>query len=87
MFTARFQEDYEKRMKIVNLLELPEWVESTIKEGLNNLKLKQPTNRLPYKTINARYQELYTDKSKVLTNENTVKKLERRKKRNAKKKK
>jgi len=82
------QEDYDKRMKIVNLLELPDWVENIIKGTLSNIKPKtEYTNRLPYNTINVRYQELYNDKSKVLTYEDTLKKLERKKKRYDKKKK
>jgi len=76
------QEDYKKRMKIINLLELPDWVENIIKETLTKLEIKTKfSDRLPYKTINDRYQELYNDKSKVLTYDDTIKKLERKNKR------
>lgn len=81
------EQDYENRMKCINLIELPEKIENKIKERLNVLEPKElDPKALRGRTIRQRYGELYNDKSKILTYETCVAKVER-KKRLAKKKK
>lgn len=82
------EEDYRLKEKCVNLINLPEWVEENIKKALENLRPKEDNIKLfPFHKLKERYGSLYNDKSKVITYEQCVKRLERKKKRKKKKRK
>jgi len=74
------QEDYEKRKQIVNLLELPENIENTIRGRLSNLENKDGNiDLLPFKTIRQKFTTIYNS-DKVVTYEDSVKKRRKRRK-------
>lgn len=76
---------YENRMKIVNLLELPEWVEQSVIAELESLEDKVGSlDLIPFKSLRARFETLY-NQDKVVTYEKCVKYYERKKKRKKKK--
>lgn len=68
-------DDYEKRRMCVNLVELPDWVELKI---LNEFQKVQPKKddvfSIPFKTLRERYENIYNDKSKVISYELQVEK-------------
>jgi len=78
-------EDYELRYFLVNLLELPDYVEDAIKEKLNALQSKELNlDRLPnFKNAREKFMKIY-DKDKVLTYEYCASLQEKRKTRKAK---
>ena len=52
--------EFERRKKIVNLIELPLEIEQPIKETLINLPIKNMyLNKLPYRTIREEFKKLY----------------------------
>ena len=58
---------YEARHKCVNLLTLPEHIESAITEELNKISPKKDDiNSIPFKSLQQRYANIYNDKSKVV---------------------
>lgn len=64
------EEDYEKRRLCINLVELPEWVELSIQDELKQVGYKEDdVKAIPFQTLQARYSNLYNDKSKVVTYE------------------
>lgn len=69
------EEDYEKREMIVSLLELPDFVENQCIERFKNLPIKgQDLQWIPFqKTIRPKLENLYNDKSKLITYEDVVK--------------
>ena len=76
------KEDYDRRLKIVSLLELPEEVDEKIKEKVSVLPRKELIfENIPYKTLRERMRKLY-DKSNALDYEKDInrKKKTRRKK-------
>lgn len=74
------QADYEKRKTIVNLLELPENIENTIRERLANLEDKEVNiDLIPFKSIKARFMTIYNS-DKVITYEDSQKKRKKRSK-------
>ena len=85
------EKDYETRKLIVNLLELPDFVEQPIREELAKLEPKTgDLDELPFQTsLRPKIEQLYDDKSKVLTykmcQEYQIKKEARKKKRRKKK--
>ena len=80
------EQDYEYRLKCVNLLELPVWVENTILEILKILEPKEGLpDYIPFKSLQSRYNNLYNDKSKLLTYEKCIKRENRKKKKRRKK--
>lgn len=80
--------DYEKREVCVKLISLPEWVETAVLERLQDLDEKSEClEKIPFKSIRARWGELYNDKSKVMTYEECVLKEEKKKSKKAKKEK
>jgi len=77
--------DFNNREKVINLLELPEFVETPIKESLNNLQEKDIIlEELPYDTIRERFMSIYNNGTEPY--EKSVKYYERKKKALAKKK-
>lgn len=60
--------DYERRRMCVNLLQLPDWVELAIIEKLKALQPKEDNvYAIPFKSLQARYNNIYNDKSKVVS--------------------
>jgi hypothetical protein len=54
------EEEYNKRKMIVNLLELPDWVEAPIKEAMFKAAPKKLNiSKLPFRTMQERLQKLY----------------------------
>jgi len=79
-------EEYDLKKLCVDLIELPEWIEKTVINKLNTLPIKgEDVEIIPFDKIRNRYLELKTDKSKIITYEECVKKLERKKKKSKKK--
>jgi hypothetical protein len=84
------EQDYENRKMIVDLLELPDFVENQCIEKFKSLPIKgQDLQWIPFqRTIRPKLEKLYEDKSKVITYEDVVKyndkKLLRKKKRRKK---
>jgi len=74
-------EDYEKRKMIVSLIELPDFVEQSVKTELNKLGDKSgDLECVPFESIRNRIGKLYNDKSKVVSYEKCLN-LKKRKKR------
>ena len=72
------KKQYENRMKIVNLLELPEWVEQSIIAELESLENKEENlDLIPFKSLRSRFETLY-NQDKIVTYEKCVKYEERR---------
>jgi len=79
------EEDYENRKVIVNLLELPEFIESQIVEEFEKLKDKDDNlDLIPYKSLREKLGNLYNDKAKIINYKSCV---ERELKKKLKKKK
>jgi hypothetical protein len=54
------EEEYNKRKMIVNLLELPDWVEAPIKEAMfKAVPKKLNISKLPFRTMQERLKKLY----------------------------
>ena len=80
--------DYENRLKCVNLLELPEFIEGQIIKELENYKEKEADiNFIPFRTIKEKLENLYNNKEKIVTYkmcEDYEEKKKKRKRRNKK---
>jgi hypothetical protein len=71
------EEDFDIRRKCIDLIKLPEFVESAVVAALDNIKPKESNYRaIPFKSLWDRYLALYNDKSKVETYEAQVAKEE-----------
>jgi len=85
------EEDYENRMLCVNLLSLPKFVEEPILEQLKNLPIKGlDLQWLPFQSsIRPKFENIYTDHSKVIKYADCVKYNEKKllRKKKAKKRK
>ncbi len=83
------EEDYEIRKMLVDLTELPEFIEKQIENLFQNLKEKEyiDINCVPYDSLREKIENLYNDKSYVITYEESVEFEERKKKKVAKKRK
>lgn len=80
-------EDYEKRRKCVNLVELPDWVELKILDALKSIKSKkEDVTAIPFPSLRARYENIFNDKSKVISYEAQVVKEQEKEDKAAKKK-
>ena len=76
------EKDYNNRLKCVNLLELPEYIEGQIVKELGKYKEKEPDiNYIPFTTIKEKLENLYNSKDKIVTYEECVKYEEKKKKR------
>ena len=72
------EEDYDRRMLCVNLLELPEWVEKSVRDKLDNLPAKQLNiEGIPFRVIKERYNGIFSNKD-IVTYEDCLKKDERK---------
>lgn len=83
------EKDYMNRQTVVNLLELPEYIEGQIVKELNNLQPKENTNieKIPFQSIQKRINELYNANDKVITYEDCVIYEQKKKKRKKRRKK
>lgn len=81
------ERDKEIRRLIIDLINLPEWVEKPIREVLENLPKKECNfDLLPFpRSLALRFPDIYKN-DKVITYEDSIKRLERKKKSNKKKK-
>lgn len=78
--------DYETREMCVRLISLPEWVETAVLDQLKNLQEKNEfLERIPFRSIRAKWGDLYNDKSKIITYEDCLAKEEKKKLRKSKK--
>ena len=76
--------DFDKREKVINLLDLPEFVEEPIKESLNNLSEKEiNVEKFPFDTLRNRFMTIYNDGTESY--EKSVKYYERKAKKLLKK--
>jgi len=82
------EEDYETRKMLVDLTELPEFIDKQIKDILDNISEKESinSNNIPYDALRERIESLYNDKEHIVTYDWTVGFEERKKKRTANKK-
>jgi len=73
------EEDYDRRNLIVNLRELPDFVEVPIIEKFRNLEPKEgDVDEFPFNGLKAKYLNLCNDKSKLVTMEMSAKKKKKR---------
>lgn len=80
------KKDFETRKTVVNLLELPEFVEMPILEKYSEIKdLEKEENLelIPFKNIRQKIEKLYNDKSKIVTYEECLNLKEKKKRRKA----
>ncbi len=71
-------EHYDNRMKIVNLLELPEWVEQSVLAELSCLEPKEENlEGIPFKGLAERMKTIY-NQDKIVTYESSVKYYQRK---------
>lgn len=72
------EEDYEIRRKCIDLISLPDFVESAVIEALKKVGPKDcDINAIPFQSLHERFAKLYNDKSKVLSYESQVAKEEK----------
>jgi hypothetical protein len=75
------ESEYNTRNLIVNLLELPEFVENAVVNQLKNLEPKMVDNDIfPFLSLKEKYLNLYNDKSKLVTLEDSEPKKKTKKK-------
>ena len=83
------EKDFERRNICVNLFELPDFVEAIMKEKLDTLDFmsnEEHVECFPFqKSLLPKYLNLYNDKSKIISIEKSLKQIERKKKKMAKK--
>lgn len=81
------EEDYDTRMMLINLIELPDFIDKQIENVFNNLIAKKDIdlNKVPYNNLRERIENLYNDKDAIVTYKWSRKYEERKKKRLAKK--
>lgn len=77
--------EYENRMVIINLLELPEFIESQILEELKKLPEKYgDLDLVPYRKLREKLGNLYNDTKKIIDYEDCVKRELKKKKKKVK---
>jgi len=84
------EEDFDTRNILINLLELPPFVEAPIIETFKNLEPKgadTDIDEFPYPSLKEKYLNLCQNKSKIITIEKCEKQLERKNKKKKKAKK
>ncbi len=71
---VKSEEQYEIRKTIVNLLELPDYIEEPIKAELQTMKKgTDKVDKFPFEnSLRKKFAKLYEDKSKVITYEDCV---------------
>jgi len=74
-------DDYDTRRLIMDLTKLPDWVENLVWEKLDSLEYKTPQiNLFPFQKMREKYNEIYNDKSKIVTYEKSIKMVEKKEK-------
>lgn len=69
------EEDYQKRKLCIDLIELPDWVEQSVKLELDKIGPKNlDVQTIPFKSLWPRMEQIYNDKSKVEKYEDQVNK-------------
>ncbi len=82
------KEDYETRKMLVNLLELPDFIEQPITTELEKIavhKMESNISLLPFKSLRKEFDNIYNS-TKVITFEDCVKKLAKKEAKKKKKK-
>jgi len=75
------EEDFDTRNLIINLRELPEFVETPIINKFKNLEVKSPDiEEFPFFSLKDKYLNLCNNSSKIVTIEKCAKEIERKKK-------
>ena len=77
------EKDYDTRMMLINLLELPEFIDKQIKETFDNIKKEEEINSdlIPFTSLREKIEGIYNDKKDIVTyewSENLEKKREKR---------
>ncbi len=81
------EKDYENRMICVNLLELPEFVESQIINAFKNMETKQGNlEYIPYPKMREKIGSLYNDRDKIVEYEKCVERDLKKKRKKRRKK-
>lgn len=74
------EEDYDRRNLLVNLVELPEFIEAKLEPRFKNLEPKEgDVEEFPFNTLRAKYLNLCKDTSKIVTLEMSAKKKKKKK--------
>ena len=74
------EKDYENRKAVVNLLELPDFIETQVIEEFKKLKAKSgDLDLVPYETLRTKLGNLYNDTAKVISYANCVEREEKKK--------
>jgi hypothetical protein len=74
------EKDYEKRLTIVSLLELPAFIEEQCVNSFENLPDKDPNpNCIPFENLRNKIINLYNDKSAVVTYEDCLQQKDKKK--------
>jgi hypothetical protein len=74
------EEDYDRRNLLVNLLELPEFIEQKLEPRFRNLEPKEgDADEFPFNGLRVKYLNLCNDKSKLVTMEMSEKKKKKKK--------
>jgi hypothetical protein len=74
------EEDYDRRNLLVNLLELPEFIEQKLEPRFRNLEPKiGDSEEFPFRTLREKYLNLCKDTSKIVTMEMSAKKKKKKK--------
>jgi len=81
------EEDYYTRLTCVNLLELPEWVENSVKKDLDNIedRVYYPEH-FPFNGLKERYENLYNNTKDIIIYEEQLRKAEEKEARKKRKK-
>lgn len=76
------ENDYDDRRLIMDLTTLPDWVEDSVKEKLSLIDYKASNIfLLPFQKMREKYSVIYSDKSKIVTYEQSINKEKNKKKR------
>jgi hypothetical protein len=79
------EEDYDRRNLLVNLLELPEFIEQKLEPRFKNLESKEgDAEEFPFNSLRTKYLNLCNDKSKLVTMEMSAKKKKKKAKKHGK---
>ena len=75
------ENDYDERRLIMDLTTLPDWVENLVIERLDQIEYKEPQiHLLPFQSMREKYNNIYNDKSKIITYEKSLAIVERKEK-------
>jgi hypothetical protein len=73
------EKDFDRRDLLVNLLELPEFIEQKLEPRFRNLEPKEgDADEFPFNGLRTKYRNLCSDKSKLVTMEMSAKKKKKK---------